>query len=431
MGMKRLLPSLVLSLILAATGCRDTAPEDDDTPPDDTPVPSARLQPSGLAYRGAFRLPAGSNSCDWSWSGEALAYCPAGDAGGADDGYPGSLFGTGHNWLQYVSEIAIPAPVVSAAKQLSTLPAAATLQPFADIRAGLFDWPLEIPRAGLAYLPAQAGQTEGKLYFAWAQHMGETETRPSHGWAGSDLDAPATAGLWRVGDYWNYVTGDYLLAIPNAWADAHASGRRLGSGRFRDGGQGAEGPSLLALAPWQAGNPPAPGTTLSAQPLLLYDSVYVDQPRAMSGYHHSDEWSGAAWLEAGAKTAVVFAGTKGRGRCWYGFANGVVWPDGPPYPPIPPPPNDVRGWWSDRFEATFLFYDPADLAEVAAGRQKPSWPQGYAELKVDDQLFGGYTVHQKSRLGACAWDAQRRLLYVMEPLVDEEKPIIHVWQAQD
>ncbi|MBN2345536.1 MAG: hypothetical protein JXO51_04035 [Candidatus Aminicenantes bacterium] len=407
----------------------DPAP-DNQLPDEEAPSPTERLQPGDLQYRGAFRLPEGSNGCDWSWSGEALAYHPGGDGGGPDDGFPGSLFGTGHNWLQWVSEISIPAPVVVAGGNLDGLPLASTLQPFADIRAGLFDWPLEIPRAGLACLPAQGSQTAGKLYCAWAQHMGEGDTLPSHGWAGPDLDHPDTAGPWRIAGFWNYVTGDYLLAIPDSWADGHAGGRRLGTGRFRDGGQGAMGPSLLALAPWRDGDPPAPGTTIEAQPLLLYDSVYEESPITLSGYHHSDEWSSAAWLETDSKAAVVFAGTKGRGDCWYGFANGVVWPDEPPYPPIPPPPHDERGWWSDRFEAVFLFYDPADLAEVAAGKREPSWPQPYAELRVDGVLFGGYGDRQKGRFGACAWDASRRLLYVMEPLVDEEKPVVHVWQAR-
>jgi hypothetical protein len=426
---RSLFPALALLMLLAS--CRDTVPLDEAPTADEAPSPVARLQPADLAYLGAFRLPAGSNGCDWSWSGEALAYFPGGDDAGPDDGHPGSLFGTGHNWLQYVSEISIPAPVVSVSKNLAALPVASTLQHFADIRAGLFAWPLEIPRAGLACLPAQGAQTGSRLYFAWAQHMGEGETLASHGWAGLDLDAPATAGTWRIGDYWNYVTGDYLLEIPKAWADAHVSGRRLGTGRFRDGGQGAEGPSLLALAPWQAGNPPAPGATLEARPLLLYESAYEADPRRMTGYHHSDEWSGAAWVETNSRTAVVFVGTKGRGSCWYGFANGVVWPDEPPYPPYPPPPNDERGWWSSRFEALFLFYDPADLAEVAAGRRDPYWPQPYAELKVDDFLFAGGGAQRKNRLGACAWDAQRRLLYVIEPLVDEEKSILHVWKARD
>ena len=430
--MKQQLPALLFGLaFLFFCGCQDNAPSDIVTP-EQTPLsPQSRLQPRDLVYLGAFRLPAGSNGCDWSWSGEALAYFLGGDPAGPDDGTPGSLFGTGHNWLQHVSEIAIPAPVVSAAKDLSALPTASTLQPFADIRAGLFQWPLEIPRAGLACLPAQPGQSAAMLYFAWAPHMGEGRTDPSHGWCGLDLEHPGSAGPWRAGDHWNYVSGDYLLEIPAAWADAHVAGSRLGSGRFRDGGQGGEGPSLLALAPWQQGVPPPPGSTLAARTLLLYGNAYDPAPRTLKGYHHADEWSGAAWLQTAAKTAVLFAGTKGRGNCWYGFANGVVWPDEPPFPPIPPPPNDERGWWSSRFEALFLLYDPADLAEVAAGRQEPSWPQPYAELRVDDCLFGGYNDHQKQRLGACAWDGQRGLLYVIEPLVDDEKSVIHVWQVRE
>ena len=145
----------------------------------------------------------GSNGCDWSWSGEALAYFPGGDPAGSDDGCPGSLFGTGHNWLQWLSEISIPAPRLSTARQLSELPTAVTLQPFLDIRAGLFAWPLEIPRAGLACLPAQSGQESGKLYFAWAPHMGEGRTDPSHGWSGLDLEigrkAPACGGRETIG----------------------------------------------------------------------------------------------------------------------------------------------------------------------------------------------------------------------------------------
>ena len=68
----------------------------------------------------------------------------------------------------------------------------------------------------------------------------------------------------------------------------------------------------------------------------------------MDAYHHSDEWTGGAWLRVGDASAVVFIGTKGIGDCWYGFENGVVWPEGGPHPPVPPPPFDARGWWSSR-----------------------------------------------------------------------------------
>ncbi|MFZ5855578.1 MAG: hypothetical protein ACOYZ6_02005 [Chloroflexota bacterium] len=381
------------------------------------------LQPSDFEYLGAFRLPDDESEFGWMWSGEALTYYPQGDPSGDADGFPGSLFGTGHNWNTYVSEVNIPPPIIS--RNLADLETAATLQSFRDIRAGLFDY-LEIPRVGLEYLPTQGAQTSGKLYFSWAQHMGEEETLPTHGWSNLTLSTPQTAGAWRIGTYWNYVTGDYLLAIPSSWADIYAPGKYLATGRFRDGGQGALGPSLFAIAPWESGNPPASDATLPATPLLLYGNVYTVGAPAMDGYSHADEWMDAEWLTAGSKSAVIFIGTKGIGNTWYGCKDGTVWPDDPPYPPECP----ERGWWSESFESQILFYDPSQLGAVARGNL-PSWePQPYAVLRIDNRLFNVTEARQKAHVASTAFDRERGLLYVMEPLVDEDKPIIHVWRIQ-
>jgi hypothetical protein len=101
-------------------------------------VDSALLHPDDLVYLGAFRLPPGQAESAWDWGGAALTFYPDGDPQGDEDGFPGSLFGTGHDWTQMVSEVSIPAPVLSASKQLSELPTAVTLQDFADLRADLF-----------------------------------------------------------------------------------------------------------------------------------------------------------------------------------------------------------------------------------------------------------------------------------------------------
>jgi len=390
------------------------------------PIPSGRLQPSNLAYAGAFRLPDGPPEIGWEWNltSSSMAYYPDGDLSGPADGYPGSIFGTGHDFNQYVSEISIPVPVDSPSKDLEALNTAITLQPFQDIRAGMFQG-LEIPRVGLEYLPAQGAQQAGKLYFCWAQHMGEGDTNPSHGWCDLDLSNPNTAGAWRIGEYRNYVTTDYIFAIPQAWADAHTPGLYLATGRFRDGGQGAQGPSIFAYGPWNHGNPPAAGSTLNAVPLLLYGDVYTSGSPRMDNYHHSDEWSGAAWLTAGDKAAVVFVGTKGTGDCWYGCMDGTVWPDEPPYPPECP----ERGWWSSGFVGQMVFYDPSDLAAVAQGTMEPWEPQPYATMDIDAHLYHITSSQQKEHVGAASFDRQRGLLYVFEPLADEEKSLIHVWRV--
>ena len=99
---------------------------------------AGRLRPSDLVYRGAFRLPEPSGGSSWEWSGDGLGYCLDGDPDGGADGYPGSLFGIGHDWQHFVSEISIPAPAVSSGKDPRDLPRARTLQPFTDVRGGLY-----------------------------------------------------------------------------------------------------------------------------------------------------------------------------------------------------------------------------------------------------------------------------------------------------
>jgi hypothetical protein len=396
--------------------------------PVDLPV-GDRIQPEDLVYVGAFRLPDGPPEIGWGYSGAALAYSPFGDASGPDDGYPGSIFATGHNWNQFISEINIPTPVDSPSKNLEDLPVAETLQDFQNIRGNLFDHlAFEIPRSGLAILPPQAGQDAPKLHFCWHQHLGEVDTFPTQGWSELNLANPETAGAGRVGEFTNYVTCDYMFEIPQAWSDSHLAGKRLATGRYRDGGQAGMGPALFGIAPWEHGSPPEPGAMIEAVPLLLYGNFYEEAPVTMDDYHHSDEWAGGAWLTSGERSAVVFAGTKGLGECWYGCNDGTVWPDEPPYPEDCPDPG--RGWWSTGFEAQLLFYDPAQFAAVASG-ELPTWaPQPYATLNIDPYLFSlSGNPQQLSRVGAADFDRENGLFYLFEPLADEDKSIVHVWRV--
>ncbi len=425
------------------TGPPETATQEGQSPPPlPAPVtqepppgprmssPASLIQPSDLVYLGAFRLPDTPGTPDnvgWEWSNwaSAMTYYPDGDPDGPDDGYPGSIFGVGHDQTQYVSEVGIPVPINSPGKNLDDLNMAETLQEFQDIQRDLFG-DMEMPRVGLEYLPPQGEQTTGKLYFCWAPHLDEGATNPSHGWCGVDLSSRQPAGPWRIGDYWNYVTTDYIFAIPRAWADANTPGMYLVTGRFRDGGQGGKGPSLFAYGPWNEGNPPASGATLSATPLLLYGDAYEENSPAMNNYHDSDEWNGGAWLIAGDKSAVILVGTKGQGECWYGCSDGTVWPDEPPFPPECP----ERGWWSTGFVGQILFYNPADLAAVARGEMESSEPQPYATLEIDECLYHVESGQQKHHVGATAFDRERGLLYVFEPLADEDKSLVHVWRVE-
>lgn len=406
-------------------------------------LPSSLLHPDDLVYQGAFRLPEGSNGSNWEYSGYAMTYYPEGDPNGPDDGFPGSIFALGHDHQQYVSEISIPAPVISPTKNPDDLNTAITLQMFNDIRSGLFG-ELEIPRAGLEYLPPQGSQTSGKLYFSWGQHF-QFEQEPSHGWSELDLSSPQPAGPWHISDFTNYVTNDYIFEIPEEWAAVYTPGLRLASGRFRDGEWGGLGPAIIAIGPWTEGDPPTPGTVLgNVVPLLLYGvpesgnpEISVSDEMKMITYQEPDEWSGGAWLTAGEKSSVILIGTKAEGKTWYGFANGVVYPiSGDPdeeVPEVPPWPFDDRGWWSEDISAQIIFFNPADMADVAGGGMETWEPQPYTSLDIDEYLFDpgfDYENQKRTLVGAASFDRAHGNLYFFERRADEEKSLIHIFKIE-
>lgn len=411
----------VLFLALGCICC-DRAPRGTGLQPADPRPQSRLLQPSDLEYMGAFRLPRETPGDTWEWSSAAggLTYRVDGDPAGEADGYPGSLFATGHAWRMQVAEVSIPAPVISPQRDLSRLPRASTLQSFHVVLGRLVNVAaMEILRAGLEYVPAGSGASPARLFFCWAQHF--QEDGPSHGSCSPDLAVADTAGPWRVGDLRIYSVNDYLFSIPDSWSARNAPGCYLATGRFRDGGWSGQGPALIAVNPGEPSAPPAPGSTLDASPLLLYDSTEdgADSTRTMQDYQHSDEWAGGAWIDFNHFRAIVFVGTKGRGNCWYGDRDGPCLDC-----------RGERGWWSDRFEGGILFYDPDDLAAVARKEAAPHDPQPYAFMVVDDVLFHLESEQQKYHLGPCAWDPLRGILYISEPMADDTRSIIHAWKIR-
>lgn len=428
--------------------------------PESPPVTPDLLSPNDLIYLGAFRLPdstpGASEAESWEYGGQALAYRPDGDPGGDADGYPGSLFVTGNDIWNYVSEISIPAPIRS--RDLDELNTATIIQGLHDIRGGLFEGWDELPRAGMEYLPAQGEQTAPKLYLAFGQHLHGDETFPTHGWCDINLSSPNTAGGWYIGHESLYNTTGYIFTIPQEWANAHTGGAILATGRYRDGGLSGMGPSLFAYSPWLDGNPPPPDTHLNSHKMLLYSSR-VDDPTdfRMNDYREPDEWEGGAWVTAGNKTAVVFVGTKATGDYWwYGFTSPAG--DGMPCVHVI---GDIfcfnadgtscssevtgyceghiaesRGWWSSRFDAQMIFYNPADFASVLNGTMESYEPQPYATLDIDEHLFLNATVEnqllgtgdqRRYRVGEMAYDRERGYLYVFERFADGSKPVVHVW----
>lgn len=208
------------------------------------------------------------------------------------------------------------------------------------------------------------------------------------------------------------------------------------------------------------------GSRLEATTLLHYQAsdTTEDIVHSLQGYQHPDEWEGAAWLTTGSgASAVLFAGTKATGdRYWYGYLD-LADParpcvdtaflgefpvcrtaDGSDCPAEEQvgcaDHTDYRGWWSSRFDAQFLLYDPADLACVALGELEAWEPQPYATLDIDEHLFLnpdgveeqmlGTGDQRRFRIGEVAYDREDGLVYVLELFADGAQPVVHVWQVQ-
>jgi hypothetical protein len=398
------------------------------------------VQPNSWTYRGAFRLPDA-----FLWGGEAMTFYPNGDGGpggsGAADGYPGSLFVTNVNQREFgfVGQAGIPAPAISVTKNWEELPFATVLQEPVDIRpANVNAWGdyIDIWRTGLTY-----EADESRLYSAWSVHY--TVTDEKHACLSCcTADNPATsvkAGAWYVGDPGtapnDAMLGDYLFTTPSSWAANNTAGRSLITGRCRDGGLSGLGPTLYALAPVGA-TIPAVNSVCPVTTLLAYGPVsgsdYYHFPNSIDGYLLSDAWKDAAWISVGSQNSVVIMGNKARGENWYGYVGERMAHDWViadiPYPDFNETDPDGKGWKAHNFIPMAIFFDPADLAQVARGAMPSYQPQPYAAIRFDPDIFYG-TARE---IRAISYDSQNHFLYALEfDYAREGALIVHVWHVHE
>ncbi len=90
--------------------------------------------------------------------------------------------------------------------------------------------------------------------------------------------------------------------------------------------------------------------------------------------------------------------------------------------------------------ARFILYNPADLANVASGKNNTWTPQPYAYLDIDSHLYLnpagiepdmiGTGVQRRYRISEITYDRANNLLYVLELFADEARPVVHVWKIR-
>jgi hypothetical protein len=386
-----------------------------------------RIDPTtDVTYLGAFRVPSSLTSNHMGW-GQGLTFYPGGNGGKGSLYITQGIYAASITDAYGAAEFSIPTPVNS--KNLGSLKTATLLQPWTRI---LTMGNCDDTVGGLAYMAKTGGQTTDKLYWGVFEFYGADYCDyPSLGMSELNLSTPNSQGPFHVGASGTQLTnktGKYLLEADHAWSDLYTGSKYLLVGRLREaGGQGSSmGPTLYAVAPWAAGNPPPSGANLPQVTLLEYppDSQGFSATNFPT-FSTMDHWSGAVWIKAGTKHAVLFTGGRGQPAAQYCYGTGGSGGQ------CNDPCNSDKGYHNYPYFPGWAWYDVTDLAAVAQGTKQPGDPIPYSfwtptSITWDTGSCAGGHV---AGYGGAAYDSVNNKLYVVELNQDGTGPIIHVFHV--
>jgi len=200
-----------------------------------------------------------------------------------------------------------------------------------------------------------------------------------------------------------------------AWIDTYTPGKSLAAGKADGPGLAGNsyGPALFAVEPPANNTNPENNTVLPATILLHYPAAPENSPQYFPQWSECDSWEGAVWIDSHEKSAVLFAGTRGRGATCYGEAAACN-----------DPCNNSKGYHCYPYEPEFAFYNPEDLARVAEGKIAPQEVIPYAHVSLTSTFFTSCSYG----VGGAAFDTNNGILYVLQQ--NGEDPIVHVWKVQ-
>jgi hypothetical protein len=400
----------------AATSQADRMPRAEPIRPPEQRL-SGLLGPQDLIYEGAFRVPEESNGESLSYGGQALAYNPL-----SNTLYLGSL----HN---KVAEVSIPSPVKGTLAE--QLPVASFVQPFHD------------PAEGRLRDIAEDGVTlggllvhDGRLYGTGVIYYDAGNAqRQSHFGRSLDLArAKEVTRIYQVGETGKagFVAG-YMATVPQEWRAALGGPAVTGQCCISIISRTSFGPGLFAWNPADLGR----REQLPATPLLYYPQQHATLgpwEGANEVFGGTTEVAGVAIID-GTRT-VLFAGRNGIGKFCYGDgtadaakASEQPQPNGEKY--CYDPTNASKGQHAYPYRLQFWAYDVNDLAAVRAGRREPWDVRPYGVWPFELPPIGD----PYPRLGAIAYDAARRRLFMTQLFGDKDgysrRPILHVFTVRE
>lgn len=430
------------------------------------PLPANRLSPEHFTYEGAFRL-----TDEFVWGALGMSFHPSGDSGAGSlfvTGFQGLLDSNGEpcyegsrNCKGYFGEVAIPAPVE--ASSWEDLPTAQIIQGMSVFDGGLVQSVHEAYSfvSGIEYVPQRGSQSGDRLYGSlneWYPEGSFGDASFSTIWF-SDLDGSNAQGMFHVGPeqppFHGIKMGAYLFSVPQSYADAYLGGRTLITGRARgtappdspglDGegaiAGGSQGPTLIAFRAWDSD---VPAGDLDALPILYYRVKYpgcagpdigvggVTLDCDFPGFSMCDDWTGAAFLQAGERATVAISGLKGTSNCYY---CGDPVDDSECH--VTPLQGECdrwcdedRGYHCGPYNRQVLLYDTAELGRAAQGEIEPWSVLPYAVWEPAELYLPNPSCHT---MGGLAFDPAGRRMFMIERGLGEgdlNASVVHVWTVE-
>lgn len=376
--------------------------------PGDPPL----IQQNNLVYAGAFRLPASGlrQEQNYAYGGGATAVNPNG----------GTLFVAGHDWFQWIGEIA--APALRIGTTLHDLNTATVVQPLAPGRQHEFQ---SIAGGGIA-LGGLLVSGSDLIMTAVATYDGTGAQRETHFKRPTTnlqstvpLQGPYTLDSVGAG----FVSG-YMTMIPADWQGLLGGRALVGQCCISIIGRTSLGPSATVFDPADLGVvAPAPASMLVGYP--------ITQPTLGECESSNKQWNcaarmGGAVFPAGTRS-VLFFGRQGLGNYCYGNGGTTAPASGHGEGGVGfcyDPTDSSKGTHAYPYAHQVWAYDALDLLAVRNGTKQPWQVVPYATWNFDLPLQTGSRV-----IRSVAYDPASKRIYVVAAFGDGEKPLVHVFKV--
>jgi hypothetical protein len=382
-----------------------------------------------FSYLGRFRMPNAVNGQDAAW-GRGLAHRYVG----------GQLRFFTTNVNQTLYEVSLPALVTSGTP--NTAPLVRYWGDFSESKRFT-------DGNGVGYGQIYGlfwDEVQSRLYWTYAEpYNASSHTDPSIGYSTTNESSGVATpvGVWRFTGRGPKATTGGVLPIPQWFANAYCSGRRLGAGfggyfSIATVGPVSMGPALCAFSPSDIDATPdrsaIPFTNLVGYPYNAnertrpyraerdtnYTSDFEDgfNPRNGKGFWAWTDWiwQGGVWIDTPTKHGVIFFPTLGNNRVFYETSTVHA--------------EAASHWW--------YVYDPMALADVARGRRGQDQVQPSQRVSVQypglTYPLPGWADEPYNMITGSTFDAATNRLYiaVRHSFATGEIPstahLVHVYQ---